>query len=42
MLVFITFAGYKFSDKIMELSKNYIPAAVEEKWYQALAFKKLF
>ena len=30
----ITFAGYKFFLKKMELSKNYIPSNVEEKWYK--------
>jgi valyl-tRNA synthetase len=32
--VCITFAGYKFFVKNMELSKNYIPKTVEEKWYK--------
>ena len=41
-LVFITFAGYKFPDKIMELSKNYIPAVVEEKWYKHWLSKNYF
>ncbi|HEY5408830.1 MAG TPA: class I tRNA ligase family protein, partial [Ginsengibacter sp.] len=41
-LVFITFAGYKFPDKIMDLSKNYIPAVVEEKWYKHWLSKNYF
>ena len=41
-VVFITFAGYKFPDKIMDLSKNYIPAAIEEKWYKHWLSKKYF
>jgi valyl-tRNA synthetase len=41
-VVFITFAGYKFLDKIMDLSKNYIPAAVEEKWYRHWISKNYF
>jgi valyl-tRNA synthetase len=37
-----TFAGYKFFWKNMELSKNYIPANVEEKWYQYWLEKNYF
>jgi valyl-tRNA synthetase len=41
-VVFITFAGYIIARALMELSKNYIPATVEEKWYKHWLSKDYF
>ncbi len=40
--MFVHLHAIKFFDKNMELSKNYIPADVEEKWYQHWMKKKYF
>ncbi len=40
--LFSTFAGYTICDEFMDLSKNYIPAEIEEKWYKHWTEKGYF
>jgi valyl-tRNA synthetase len=42
LLFLLHLQQYKFSVKFMDLSKNYMPAAVEEKWYKHWVSKNYF